>query len=85
MQAPGCLLPYSNGITVPAYYKNPMVEGDLDGDMLEGWDDLLENIVHMALLKADHEESTFSDQELSEKADLQGDGEMFDPSDREAE
>lgn len=32
MQAPGCSLPYSNGIVVPVFYKNPLVADDLEKD-----------------------------------------------------
>ena len=74
MQAPGCLLPYSNGVAVPACYKNPLVADDLEKDELEGWDDLLQSIDSALLI--------INDQDHSEKADVQGDKEMFDSSGR---
>ena len=85
MQAPGCSLPYSNGIVVPVFYKNPLVADVLEKDQLEGWDELLQSIDQMALVKADHDESTISDQDPSENADAQGDEEMYDSSDEEAQ
>ena len=38
MQAPGCTKPYQNGIIIPTYICNPMLQAELKEDWLDGWE-----------------------------------------------
>ena len=63
-QAPGCSLPFLNGVVVPAFFKDPITSAELNPRYMIHWDLVKSDIVRKVCGHADDPESHQTDVDM---------------------